>query len=450
MDMNNGDAFNDMPEEYREYREDIQGGKMAVNVGADDPLVSIGDSEADKAIADGKPRWMYLEQPGWQYVIVLGRKYVGVGGQAGIMFREAIDRASATQEPAILVALESGLEVLPYGETPPPAVPEKPKAVASLRFEYEGGVWEHMAERIQIKNHPYEGYDHRGNRTYMASRDFAFTLPGGHRLGLVPEMPEIGRLRVVMLDNGETYEDEAIVDKREDMWDGDLSFTKSITFRMKRDEKPSYTPDPLPDGLPTLNRCPDCDNTLEQRSMPDGIEEWCGECNMKVEVATNAGNWESHDWMIRVRDIDKKPSERWVHCSQCGVNAMEGNTTLAPCSFFTDTDREVWGEDTEAEGPMHPRYDTGELQRIAAITEEIRAILREGDALYLITAKRGYVVTNEDVLNFGDDTPLMFVDHRKQSVILDVFEVRECGEAKIGLASWWMLMENKLANGTGE
>jgi hypothetical protein len=33
-----------------------------------------------------------------------------------------------------------------------------------------------------------------------------------------------------------------------------------------------------------LNRCPDCDATLEQRSMPEGIEEWCPVCNMMYNI----------------------------------------------------------------------------------------------------------------------------------------------------------------------
>jgi hypothetical protein len=194
MDMTDGDAFNDMPEEYREHR---------LNHDA-----SVEPENVDKDFAQFKSKRAYD--------------------------------------------------------------PEKPKAVASLYFKYDGGEWLHMAKIITRENHP------------VASRNFSFTLPGGRHLGLVPDMPAVGRLRVVMLANGDTYEGEAKIDERKDVWDDELSFTQFIRFSMRRDEQPLYKPDPFPNAIPSLNRCPDCDNTLEQRSMPDGIEEWCGECNMKV------------------------------------------------------------------------------------------------------------------------------------------------------------------------
>ena len=60
MDMDYGDAFKDMPEAYSDYVMS----SIARNVESE-------QSEADRARADGKPRWIYDAVLGWQYVIIL-------------------------------------------------------------------------------------------------------------------------------------------------------------------------------------------------------------------------------------------------------------------------------------------------------------------------------------------------------------------------------------------
>ena len=220
---------------------------------------------------------------------------------------------------------------------------EKPKGVASVLFKYDGGEWLHMAEHIVMT-------------------PFGMTL--WKHLDTIPlSVGQRGTLTVRILESGQVYQVGAVVS----LHHRDDDCSALIAFDMERDEV-GYTPDELPvllGGLYSLNRCPDCDATLEQRSMPDGIEEWCPVCNVQAEVIANAGNWESHDWRIRLRDIDKDPDARWLKCSRCGVNAMQGNTTIESCSFFTNRDREIWEdvEATEAEGPMHPEMIRAELQK---------------------------------------------------------------------------------------
>jgi hypothetical protein len=96
----------------------------------------------------------------------------------------------------------------------------------------------------------------------------------------------MGTLTVTMLDDDEIYQGTAEVMAHQRS--RDYTHSTLIVFEMERDDPMEYTPDPLPslrieDGLPTLNRCSDCDATLEQRSMPDGIEEWCPVCNVQLD-----------------------------------------------------------------------------------------------------------------------------------------------------------------------
>ena len=157
--MTHGDAFNDMPEEYREYVDEKDNRRVKF---AEIPIEFA--TEADKAIAQGNLRWVLHVDMGWNLMALVGReKY---GGESCLLYKEW--QRKGETDVVEMMTESCVLEILPNGKTPPPAVPEKP----------------------------------------------------------------------------------------------------------------IYTPD----GLPALNRCPDCDNTLEHRSMPDGIEEWCSECNMKAEV----------------------------------------------------------------------------------------------------------------------------------------------------------------------
>lgn len=103
--INYGDAFNDMPEEYREYVE-------ANMLNADDM------PEADKAIADGKPRWIKIKD-GWEHVVVSGReKYTNWS----VLVCSLWD--SSNVDSTAFMVMEDETPVLPYGETPAPEKPE--------------------------------------------------------------------------------------------------------------------------------------------------------------------------------------------------------------------------------------------------------------------------------------------------------------------------------------
>lgn len=56
---------------------------------------------------------------------------------------------------------------------------------------------------------------------------------------------------------------------------------------------------------PSDNRCPDCDATLEQRSMLDGIEEWCPVCNLRPYLIDINGEWIQKEGTI-IGDFQKE------------------------------------------------------------------------------------------------------------------------------------------------
>ena len=84
-----------------------------------------GVSEAEKAIADGKPRWIHHEGFGWQHVIILGEDYRHPNPL--LIYRMA-RRKDVSLENHAMMLVNVDVEILPYGETPPPAKPEKRRA----------------------------------------------------------------------------------------------------------------------------------------------------------------------------------------------------------------------------------------------------------------------------------------------------------------------------------
>lgn len=89
-------------------------------------------SEADKAIRDGKPRWIHHDQLGWQYVVILENQWYRKPNPL-LVYRDAMTIGNTEiitdETPMMLVNVD--VEILPHGETPPPAKPEKPKKTAA-------------------------------------------------------------------------------------------------------------------------------------------------------------------------------------------------------------------------------------------------------------------------------------------------------------------------------
>lgn len=279
------------------------------------------ESEADKAIKDGKPRWVNHENSGWRLLHLVDRELRREGRCLIVKTTSPLAHQHAVTERLVTA-------ILPYGETPP-AQPEKPQAVASIVFKYDGGEWLHMAEKIEVENHHYEGVDHRGCRTYTPSSWFSFTLNGKY-LGYVPAMEGEGRLTVTMLASGHVYKGKASVDERDDFLDMNDPRTDRIVFKMERDSEPGYQPDQI---SVICEGCPDCDSPTESRSMPDGIEQWCPVCNVK---------------------IDDNEGESWRN---------------APAGRF---------ENENAEGPMHPDMIRAELQKAMDGKHPVSLKIKEG------------------------------------------------------------------------
>jgi hypothetical protein len=210
MDMAYGDAFNDMPEEYIKHLEETHRLYYSLSF-----------------LSDGKP-WMTTTGKAWT-ITALAKE------------QSETDKASE--------------------------VGKKPKAVASLYFKYDGGEWLHMADSLDVQNHLREGIDDNGWRTFTPSRYFTFTISGS---GLDAQHLNVGmegNLVVTLQQGGEIYEGATNITRIHQVISGDKHECSSVSFDMERDEKKKlpYTPDLLPDAIPSLNRCPDCDNTLEQR-----------------------------------------------------------------------------------------------------------------------------------------------------------------------------------------
>jgi hypothetical protein len=161
--------------------------------------------------------------------------------------------------------------------------PEKPQPVASIVFKYDGGEWLHMARSLDIHNPPLCS-DLGFERSYFHSPFYEFIINDDLH-GNMPQKDE-GRLAVTILSGDVLFSGEATV--------GEYLVDPPhhrLVFKMERDAKFSYIPDKL---NPLLGGCPDCDAPTEPRSMPDGIEQWCPVCNVKVERAERqitAGDW---------------------------------------------------------------------------------------------------------------------------------------------------------------
>lgn len=133
--MSIGDALKDMPDEYREYVENGEAAQARSWRGEFGWPLDVEQSEVDKAIADGKPRWMCHPELGWQYVVFIRRKDHRWPHPL-LVYRMALDSASSLSERPLML-VEITVEILPYGESPyrlTPA-PEKPKAVAAYEPE---------------------------------------------------------------------------------------------------------------------------------------------------------------------------------------------------------------------------------------------------------------------------------------------------------------------------
>jgi hypothetical protein len=122
--------------------------------------------------------------------------------------------------------------------------------------------------------------------------------------------------------------------------------------------------------------------------MPDGIEEWCAECNMRIglkrrltdtwkvslsddkeldqaeqseyERHQKVMDWQSHDWARRPIDRDKSWDKIEMVCMACGARSKPNDHDVPHC-------REL--EPTEAEAPMDPDKIRAELQK--AVKHEI-------------------------------------------------------------------------------
>ncbi len=318
--MLRGDALKDMPDEYIEYVEEREREKkppIALESLKDGPCresgifeAGIGEysvtmefengtlefspnskqakeqSEADKAIADGKPRWIHHDILGWKYAVIESSEYRNA--QPVLVYRLAHPGDGEFDRTRMIV--KAGVEVLPYGEIPPPAGPEKPKPVASVVFNYDGGEWLHMADEITIDAVLTEGVPFGQTRTYIHSGlvDVEFEIDTDD----VQKLFQAGRGRLEVtwlyspLANTVSGSVAAITIRRVPDID-----RRIIVFRMERDSEPAYEPDSL-DNSPPLGPfqthmghgplCPDCDSHTESRSMPDGIEQWCPVCNVRA------------------------------------------------------------------------------------------------------------------------------------------------------------------------
>lgn len=302
--MTTGDALRDMPTEYIEYRrgrdtamDRLKAGGVATHE-EDEPA----ESEADKAIADGLPRWIKIgdygdlsvPNGGWKYGVIKRRaEYAG----ADFLFFGRGDAAipSAMLFPSILELCVK--EILPYGELPPAAEPEKPKAAASIVFKYDGGEWLHMAKHIEVANirSPHENIFQEGARTFRKSPWYEFTIRDTHLDLLSLWLCDKGRLEITIHPDGSEckYEGEGEIIGMIGS-DGSPAISTSrvpfVVFRMKLDAESEYEPDSLDNSPPFTFQiheahgplCPDCDSHTESRSMPGGIEQWCSVCNVKV------------------------------------------------------------------------------------------------------------------------------------------------------------------------
>lgn len=171
--MNYGDAFNDMPEEYRQHRLNhdaaIEPIGKAVDVEVAEDSLSFrieNESEADKAIADGKPRWMRTNADHWYYVIFYRREQYG--NDTFLMLKECSPSGEPNKEG--LTVQESSLQILPYGETPPPAKPEKIDDAETSRYELPitGGKW--WMEESQMHEGYFRIYGNLHDATQSAKR----------------------------------------------------------------------------------------------------------------------------------------------------------------------------------------------------------------------------------------------------------------------------------------
>jgi hypothetical protein len=377
MDMTHGDAFNDMPEEYREYREENEASRYS-------EVATEEQSEADKAIADGKPRWMHHENSGWKYVVIKDRGW----GQQGRLLRieEALSNA---HDYGICEAFVT--DILPYGQTPPPAVPEKLLTDSmGRRWDWKpgkeeqkliakhadiihrdklpsykpdplpdgpatiNGMWEAIIKADVCFKYMKDGGEYVEKESTLIRLEgcevtVAPTDPPSDNLSVACDVMFVDQERIPSGAAGILYIDELNADGSRKayakQYGGKASFKeRDVYVPMSGSTRVSYFFSLATQTKPSLNRCPDCDNTLEQRSMPDGIEEWCGECNVKVEIEAKTENWESHDWAARFPFTDPNSDPEWLVCLRCGVHSKPGNATIASCSFFTDMDKELWGD----------------------------------------------------------------------------------------------------------
>lgn len=171
------------------------------------------------------------------------------------------------------------------------------KAVASIVFKHDGGEWLHMARNIEItKIMPPFGIVPDWNVVGLLSiRWFEFRFTGGDLDLLFLNVGDKGRLSISsdFIGDGSGFTGDAEVISILGGEGSPAISTASkpcVVFRMKCDAAPEYEPDRLYDwlSLPSKLRhrgasiCPDCDSQAESRSMPDGIEQWCPVCNVKV------------------------------------------------------------------------------------------------------------------------------------------------------------------------
>ena len=236
MGTNYGDAFNDMPEEYREYVDKIRAGDPSAIQYIYDCIDgkhendASNKSEADKAIADGKLHWIKHHDMGWKLMVLVDKKHeVGVSLLGYNEWQSGVHQTEWMEERYVEEILPNGItpeEFKEQSEADKAIIDGKPRWMRHPELGWQYVIFTHREH-------------HRSPTPLLCYREAIEKASGIHETPLM-----------------------LVVTGVEILPYGKVPLAK-------------------PDRIPSFS-CPDCGSSLENRLATGGIEGWCIECDVKV------------------------------------------------------------------------------------------------------------------------------------------------------------------------